>query len=152
MRICDIPVAMVRLGKNWRFVPDDSEVLGSPMERWEGVEDVAAGQAWLPDDSVIYSGLIVLSTGQVVPMLCLKEALCAEIGGDYCWFVNGRWRQLGVDHILGVEIVSSHIASPLICDPSFDCEDGSYRAEEPSSFRRYVDQLSAEVSLVLRPR
>jgi len=113
MRVADIPVEMVRSGTNWRFVQAESEDLDVPMEQWGGEEIVDAAYDWSLADSVIYSGLVMLSTGQVVPTLCLKEALSPEYGGDYCWFVNGSWRQLGLDHVDGAEVVTGYTASPL---------------------------------------
>src|SRR5262245_43992419 len=143
---------MVRRGTNWRFVRSESEDRGVPMERWSGVEPVDAAHAWSSGDLVIYSGLVVLSTGEVVPTLCLKEALSAEYGGDYCWFVNGSWRQLGLDHVDEAEVTTGYTASPLPCDPSFDSEDGSYRVEQSSNFSRHMNLLSDKVTLRLRPR
>ena len=81
MRIGDIPVEMVRRGKNWRFVLAESEDLDAPMEHWNGVEMVDTGDAWSSADSVVYSGLVVRDTGQIVPTLCLKEAMSPEYGG-----------------------------------------------------------------------
>jgi len=116
------------------------------------VEPVDAVDARSSGDLVIYSGLVVLSTGQIVPTLCLKEALSAEYGGDYCWFVNGSWRQLGLDHIDDAEIIGDYTASPLPCDPSFDSDDGSYRVGHSSDFNRHASLMSDKVTLRLRPR
>ena len=66
--------------------------------------------------------------------------------------MNGSWRQLGLDHVDGAKVVAGYTASPLPCDPSFDSEDGSYRAEQSSNFNRHVGQMSDQVLLSLRPR
>ena len=87
-----------------------------------------------------------------MPTLCLKEALSADYGGDCCWFANGSWRQLGLDHIDDAEVITDYTASPLPCDPSFDSHDGSYRAEHASNFERHVELISDKITLRRRPR
>ena len=152
MKIADIPVDAVRRGTNWRFVSSGSESARLPMEEWSGVEPLDGVESWALGDLVIYSELVVLNTGQVVPTLCLKEALSPEYSGDLCWFVNGAWRQLGLDHVDDAEVVAGYTASPLPCDPSFDSDDDSYRTEHSANFARHVASMSAEVTLRLRPR
>ena len=119
------------------------------MEEWSEVEECEdLGSI----DHVIYSGLVVLSTGQVVPTICLKEAGSPEYGGDCCWFVNGSWRQLGLDEVPDVQIVDSYTASPLACDRSFESDNGRYRAHHAIGFLRHAGRMSAEVTLKLVPR
>ena len=46
-----------------------------------------------PDDSIIYSGVIVYFSGRVKSIIYLKEIQDADIGADFCEFVGGQWLQ-----------------------------------------------------------
>ena len=148
MQIADIKVEDVRRGTNWKFDPPDDEAwTEQPMENWA---TVVSSDSFAPEDHVLYSGLVLLSTGAVLPTLCLKEAGSPEYGGDYCWFVNARWRQLGLGKP-DVAIVEEYTASPLALDPSFDSDDDLYRAEHREGFRRFSARISADVTVQFGP-
>ncbi|MBK8812723.1 MAG: hypothetical protein IPN69_18600 [Acidobacteria bacterium] len=147
MRISDISIEDVRRGLNWKFVHPDDSWLGQPMEHWDGVLPLDAIH---PEDSILYSGLVVLSDGVVLPTVTLKEVGSPEYGGDYCWHVNGSWRQVGLEKV-DVEIVKDFIAGPLDDDPSFDSDDGLYREEHKQGFQSFCIRISGDVKVVVRP-
>jgi hypothetical protein len=136
VKIREIDVADVLAGKTWRFVEGRSETYEGPMEDWDGVK---AGATLRPRDLIIYSGVLVTSK-RVYPLLLLKELGDPEYGGDYCMFVDGRWRQAGLDPGLGMEIADAeeYIAAPSPLDPSFDAPDHDYREWHRKGFKAHV--------------
>ena len=117
------------------------------METWE---TFVPASEFHEEDEVLYSGLLVLDTDEVVPMVCLKEVGSPEIGGDYCWYVNDQRIQIGLMRP-NENIVSEYIASPLPQDSSFDSDDGSFRLNQQQGFRMYAAQISANVKVDYMP-
>jgi len=142
MKIRDISIQSICKGKNWRFVPPNgSDWLALPMEEWGPIEDATEFQ---PDDTIVYSGLVVYSSGRVKPIICLKEVQDADIGGDFCEFVGGQWQQIGLKPDPDTELRTEYIAYPLENDPSFDSSDNSFRDYHRNGFRQHVSKLISE--------
>ncbi len=140
MRIKDIQVSEVGAGKNWRFVPpDDDAWLDLPMEEWGDVQETDRFDA---TDTVIYSALIAYPSGAVTPLLQLKEVGYADYGGDYCEFVNGEWRQLGLSPNPDAPRGQEYVANPLPIDPSFSSFDHDYRKWHRDGFLAHTGALS----------
>lgn len=139
MKIREIDVRDVLAGKTWRFVEASDETYEAPMEEWDGVEDAGVLE---PEDSVIYSGVFVVGE-HVYPLLLLKELGDVEYGGDYCMFVDGRWRQVGLEPLLAEDITEAeeYMADPSSLDPSFDAPDHDYRESHRQGFRTHVGRV-----------
>ena len=118
MRIGDIDVHEVLRGKNWLLVPAPDETYDAPLEEWDGVQEIGSRKLE-EEDQIVYSGLYVTHT-TVTPLLMLKELGDYEFGGDYCEFVDGRWRQLGLEPDPDAEIGDEYYADPLPLDPLFE--------------------------------
>lgn len=129
MRIRDVRVEDVVAGRNWRL-KDDS---GPSMVDWE----IDACTAFHASDTVVYSALAVFETGEVRPLLLIREVDTYEWWGDTCEYVDGVWMELGqADEWNGAE---TYVAAPLKSDPSFV---GEYSHERQSSgFARWRDRL-----------
>lgn len=143
MKIRDITIQDIHEGKNWRFVPPDSDDwLTLPMEEWGPIEYATE---FHPGDMVVYSGLVVYSDDRAKPIVCLKEVQDQDYGGDYCEFVGGQWQQIGLKPNPNAELGCEYIANPLAIDPSFDTPDDAYRKYHRKGFRQYVSKLQTEV-------
>jgi hypothetical protein len=68
-------------------------------------------------DTVVYSALVAFKTGEVRPLLVLREVGTCDWWGDTCEHVDGAWRELG--QTSQWEEGECYIASPLCGDPSF---------------------------------
>lgn len=137
MKIRDIELAEIRSGKNWRFVaPDTDRWFDLPMEDWGPL--LAAGE-FGPDDYVVYSGLIVYSSGFVKPIVLFKQVGDLDYGGDYCEFVEGKWRQIGLVPNPDAEVGQEFFANPLPIDGSFSNDE--YREHHRQGFRKHVSKL-----------
>jgi len=141
MKIGDIAVADVLRGKTWRFVPAPDEAFDRPMEEWYGVEDAHGLE---PTDSVLYSGVSVSDTGEIRPILLLKVLGDVEYGGDYCEFVSGRWRQVGLVPQPNAPPSQEYIANPSVLDPSFDAPDQDYRKAHQEGFDTHAHGLRGD--------
>jgi hypothetical protein len=137
MKIRDITVAKIREGKNWRFVvPESEDWIELPMEEWGPLLEASAFHL---NDRVVYSGLIAYPSGRVKPIILFKEVGDLDYGGDYCEFVDGRWRQVGLIPNPSAEIGQEFIANPLAIDKSFSNDE--YREHHRRGFAKYVGKL-----------
>ena len=138
MRIADITVADILARKNWQLAESAVQAcLELPLEEWGPLTEVAA---FAPDDHVVYSGLMVYP-GRVIPVVCLREVQYLDYGGEYCEFVEGAWRQVGLVPNPNADIVDTFIADPLPNDPSFDAPDHDERQYQRDGFARYAHWL-----------
>lgn len=132
MKIRDVRIDDIVAGRNWRL-KDDSE---PNMVDWEiaPCSDSRAG------DTVVYSALAVFETGEVRPLLLIREVDTYEWWGDTCEYVDRFWRELGrVDEWNAM----AYVASPLNRDPSFM---GEYSHEKQSTgFARWRDRLQGNI-------
>jgi hypothetical protein len=133
MRIKDIELSDVAGGKNWRLSGVDKDRWWEePMEEWEIEPAPALG----PDDHAVYSAVYVLDDGKVEPLLLLKEVSSREYGGDYCEFVNGSWRQLGLVPNPDAPFGTEYVANPHPADRSF-----IDRASQTMGFLAHVSRM-----------
>jgi hypothetical protein len=139
MRIRDIQVSEVCKGKNWRFVPpEDDKWVELPIEDWG---DVQEADEFSETDIVIYSALVAYRSGEVRPVVVLKEVGDADYWGDSCQFVNGKWRQVGLTPNPEAKFAQEYVASPLLIDPSFGSLDHDYRKWHRDGFLAHADAL-----------
>jgi len=133
MRIRDVELRDVVVGRNWRL-QSDSDV-GANMIDWE-IED--APPQFRPDETVVYAGVTVFEDGEVRPILVIREVGTNDWWGDTCEFVERAWRELGPENGRQSE---SYVASPLPNDPSFV---GAYSPEtQRSGFVRWVNRVAS---------
>ena len=139
MKIKEIDLKQIRDGTRWRLAKEvDFE---EPMEEWSIVD----ADRFSAEDEVVYSGVAVLETGIVYPLVMVKEVGSGDYGGDYCEYRKGRWRQLGLEIEPDAPNQQVYIADPLPQDPSF--HDGSgpeSRAWNTENFRRFVVRIEAK--------
>lgn len=141
MKIRDITLRDICLGKNWRFLPpDDDAWLDKPMEEWGPIEEAAE---FLPEDQIVYSGITVYESGRVAPIVCIREVQYPDFGGDYCEFANDRWRQLGLEPNPDAEHGETFFANPLDIDPSFDSVPDNYRDHHRNAFKENIGKLQS---------
>ena len=142
MKIRDIRIRDILAGKNWRFIPPESDDwLTLAMEEWGPIEESTEFQ---PDDTIVYSGLVVYSNDRVVPIVCLKEVQYLDYGGDYCELIDGHWRQIGSNPDPKAELGCEYIAYPLESDPSFDSPNNDFRQYHRKGFQQHVSNLQSE--------
>ena len=128
MKIRDVPVADGIAGRNWRLLDDAHDCLLN----WE-IESCSELRA---EENVVYSALTVLETGEVRPILLIREVGTYEWWGDTCEYVDGSWRELQQGACGPGE---EYVAAPLSNDPSFM---GEYSHEaQRAGFARWRDQL-----------
>ena len=136
MQIKDITIEDIRQGKNWKAQ--------SPEEfGWEDnpLEDLSIGEAteFEPDDTIIYSVIVVYDDGEVKPLVQIKEVQDLDYGGDFCEIVNGKWQQLGLVPNPDTTFDTEYVANPLDEDESFSEDD--YREHHRAGFRKFASQL-----------
>ncbi len=137
MRIRDIGIRDVAAGMNWRLIDD---FLPSIVE-WE-VEECTDFQL---ADTIVYSGLTVFETGEVRPILLVREVGSYEWWGDTCEQVNGAWREL--EQVIVRPLSEEYIAAPLPMDPSFMCEYSHEKQREGFlKYRNYLCKISNDES------
>src|SRR5688572_11740984 len=86
MLIRDISLQEVKAGRVWRVV-DDRRL---EMIDWV-IEPVSSAR---DDETVVYSALAVLRSGEVRPLLLIREVGTYEWWGDTLEYVHGTWREL----------------------------------------------------------
>ena len=140
MQIKDITLDDIRQGKNWKVVlpedgsfPDDIPLEGLTVEEAAEFE---------PEDYVVYSTIFVTNAGAVKALVMIKTVEDMDYGGDYCEFVDGRWRQLGLEPNPNAPFGEEYIADPLEQDPSFVSED-DYRKAHREGFKKNISLLKA---------
>jgi len=130
MRIRDIRVKDVAAGRNWRL--RSATDVYQNMPDWE-IEECST---FRPTDTVVYSALAVRRTGEVRPLVVIREVRTYEWWGDTCEYVDGAWRELAQSDGWEGEVF---VASPLTDDPSFM---GEYSHErQRTGFARWRDRL-----------
>lgn len=128
MRIRDVTIEEIEAGKHWRLKDGTS----SSIVDWE----IEEGPMFRADETVVYSALAVMTTGEVRPLLLIREACSYEWWGDTCEYVDGAWRELGRDEGWNAE---EYVADPLNIDPSFQ---GEYCHErQRAGFARWRNRL-----------
>jgi hypothetical protein len=136
MQIRDITLADICAGKNWRLVPQTDDWCEAPLEDWGPLVET---EEFAPDDHIVYSGLIVYRSGTVEPFVLVRTVSDGDYGGDYCEFVDGAWRQVGLVPNPNAEVGDEFIANPLPLDQSF-C--GEYDHEhQRRGFQTHVGKL-----------
>ncbi len=139
MRIREIPISEVRAGKNWRLVPPgDDAWLDLPVEEWG---DVQEADNFSEEDTVIYSALVAYPSGDVRPVLVVKEVGHADYWGDACEFVDGAWRQAGLTANPNAPLGQEYVANPLPIDPSFGSINQDYRTWHRDGFLEHAAAL-----------
>jgi hypothetical protein len=132
VQIKDIRLSDVARGLNWRLIETDQEGWwDKPMEKWQ----VERAEPLRTTDHAVYSGVYVLANGQVEPLLLLKEVSSIEYGGDYCEYVDGKWRQVGLEPNPDAPIEIEYFANPPADDPSFIGEcDHAWHAKNLAAY------------------
>jgi hypothetical protein len=172
MRIKDITIDDVRAGKNWRVL-DMEVIIDSPMEDLEiealseyspsdtlvyagvtvflrdfgepGSLNRLNGQTRLLEDCQFPpedpKDLAPGMTPIVRPLVMVKEV--QESGWDYCEYVDGRWRQLGLKPNPDCPLCEEYFANPVEEDPEFNvCGDGlPIRVRHRKGFLNWVKYL-----------
>jgi hypothetical protein len=137
MQIRDITLADICAGKNWRLAPQsDERWFDAPLENWGPLVET---EQFAHDDHIVYSGLIAYRSGRVEAIVLIRTVSDGDYGGDYCEYVDGAWRQVGLVPNPNAEAGEEFIANPLQSDHSF-C--GEYDHEhQRRGFQTYVGKL-----------
>lgn len=133
-KIKNISINEILEGKNWKLL--DNEHLEFPMEETSIKEE----SNFIPTDRILYSGVLVSRSGVVTPIVLSKEINYIDYGGDYCWYVNGKWIQIGLVPNPDSESMDEYIANPLEIDPSYD-SDHDFRLEHRENFFKWSKKL-----------
>jgi hypothetical protein len=136
LRIGDITLADIRVGKRWRWNPPPDRPVGMPMPEWGPLTET---KYFTGDDWIVYSGLAVYPTGEVRAMVQVKIVCDSSYGGDCCEFVDGQWQQVGLVPNPDARFRKEFFASPLSSDPSF--VDDDIRDEHRQGFLRHVGKI-----------
>jgi hypothetical protein len=137
MKIRDITLADIRAGKNWRLLTsEDERWFDAPMEEWGPLVEA---ERFSLEDHVVYSGLVAYSCGRVQAIVQIKTVGDLDYGGDFCEFVDGGWRQLGLVPNPNAEPGREYIANPLSVDESFSTDE--YREEHRKGFLEHAGKL-----------
>ncbi len=137
MRIKDITLDDIRKGKNWRVtLLVNGSFPDAPLEELS----IEEGEEFGPEVYVVYSTIYVTDSGEVKPLVMIKQVLDMEYGGDYCEIVDGRWSQVGLKPNPNYPSGTEFFANPLEQDPSFvsDCD---YRKWHREGFQEFISQL-----------
>lgn len=106
------------------------------MEEWGPLIEAVT---FSKEDRIVYSGLTAYRSGWVKPIVLWKQVGDMDYGGDYCEFVDGVWRQVGLNPNPNAELGDSYIANPLSIDDSFS--DDEYREYHRQRFRLFALKL-----------
>lgn len=130
MRIKDVRIDDVWSGKNWRAISEfEADLVDIEIEECS---------SWSPEDTVVYSALAVARTGDVRPLLLIREVGTYEWWGDTVEYVGGAWRSLEMRDA-SEEAWEEYVANPLDDDPSFM---GEYSHDKQrAGFARWRDHL-----------
>jgi hypothetical protein len=138
MQIKDITLDDIRQGKNWKVISPESIHWDDVLLEEIPIEEC---QRFHEEDLIVYSVIFVTDDERVTPLVMLKEAYSAEYGGDYCEFVNGHWRQVGLKPNPNAPLGNEYFANPLDEDESFISDDYDYRKWHRDNFKKYADLL-----------
>jgi hypothetical protein len=137
MQIRDITLSDICVGKNWRLARNDQEYwLDAPLEDWGPLIET---EHFTRDDRIVYSGLVAYRSGRVKAIVLIRTVSDGDYGGDYCEYVDGVWRQVGLKPNPNAEAGEEFIANPLQSDQSF-CGDYNHEHQR-RGFLRYVCKL-----------
>jgi hypothetical protein len=114
MKIKEISLDQIRRGSNWKLTCIEDE-LHLPVEEWS----IESCELFKDEDSIVYSGIFVTEAGEVSALVLIKTVGSMDYGGDYCEFVGGRWRQVGLSPNPNAPSGREFFANPLDDDPSF---------------------------------
>ncbi len=132
--IKDISLEEIKRGSNWKATyPEDPD---APFEDCLVEETID----FKPEDTIAYSVISVTEDEQVKPLIQIKEVVYLDYGGDYCEWIDGKWRQLGLVPNPNAPISQEYVANPLDIDPSFDA-DHDYRAWHRDNFKKYISKI-----------
>jgi hypothetical protein len=138
MQIKDIKIDDIRQGKNWKAQsPEDFWQQDNPLEDLSIVE----ATDFEPEDTIIYSVIVVYDNGEVKPLVQIKEVQYLDYGGDFCEIVNGKWQQVGLVPNPNAPIGTEYVANPLEKDESFISDDHDYRAYHREGFKKFAPNL-----------
>ncbi len=138
MQIKDLTLHDIRAARNWIVVGDDANgALRDPLEETVLEPCSAFGE----DDYVAYPCVYVTPGPKATALVLLKRVGDFDYGGDYCEFVDGSWRQLGLIPNPNAEPGEGFVASPLENDPSFDSPDHDYRRAHAEGFAKWLSAL-----------
>ena|SRR5258708_6082931 len=138
MRTRDVGIREIAAGKNWRL----KEPTPQGMLDWE-IEDCSNFKL---NDNVAYSGVLIFRTGEIRPILLIKQVGDPEWWGDTLEYVDGYWRELRQTNHVSTD---QYIADPLPYDPSFI---GHYSHEnQRTGFAKYRDRLRAGALAPMMP-
>ena len=130
MRIRDLTLEDIRSAKTWRLCAEDyPEDL--PLEELGPLEPC---EAFGLEDTVVYAGLMTYPGGPSRALVLIRTVGELDFGGDYCEFVEGKWRQLGLVPDPDSLFCEEYIGNPLSNDPSFDCPTHDERQRQRSEF------------------
>ncbi len=143
LRIRDLTIDDICSGRNWRATnPREFARVGETLN----LEDlhIARAESFSPKDTVVYSCVYVTDSGQVSPVVLIKEVGDAEYGGDYCEIHAEKWRQVGLVPNPQAPHGQEYVANPLEQDPSFNTMDSQddYRAAHRAGFRKWAAELA----------
>jgi hypothetical protein len=133
-RIADLTPTDIRGGSVWRVVWGDWK----PDDPLETVHVAPLGRVD-EEDEIAYAALSVTEDGVVTPLVLIKEAGTPDYGGDYLEFVDGRWRQVGLEPNPDAPPQQEYVAHPLDEDPSFGGHE--YREAHRVGFRQWATRL-----------
>ena len=138
MRIKDISINDIKEGKNWK-------VLSPENIDWDKISleelSIRDSSDFNEDYLILYSAVFVSDDEKTTPLVMLKKVGDLDYGGDYCEFVDGRWRQLGLEPNPNAPFGNEYYANPLEKDESFVSDDHDYRKWHRNNFRKYISLL-----------
>ncbi len=122
----------------WVYLKDLGEPRTGLMSRLLGRGKRRQDCRFPPDDPAeLESG----TTAVVRPLVMVKEV--KESGWDYCEYVDGAWRQLGLRPNPDTQLSESYFADPVQEDPEFDVcgDEGPIRNRHKTGFENWVPYL-----------
>jgi hypothetical protein len=138
MIIKDITLSDIRSGINWKLVNVDCDLDDDlPMENWS----IEPCNSFTSNDTIVYSGVSVTDKGIATPLICIREVQDLDYGGDYCEYVHGNWRQVGLQPNPNAPHSEEFNANPLPEDPSFESPTHDYREYHRNGFHKWVLQI-----------
>jgi hypothetical protein len=137
MKIKDITLDDIRKGRNWRVTSVEHGAFPDvPLEELA----IEEAEEFESEDMIVYSTIFVTDSGHVKPLVTIKEVQTPEYGGDSCEFVDGRWRQAGLEPNPNAPPGTEYFANPLKQDPSFDSDDDD-RKWHREGFKKFIALL-----------
>jgi hypothetical protein len=137
MKIKDITLDDIRKGNNWKVTSLEKGCFPDvPLEELS----IEKAEAFESEDNIVYSTIFVTDSGAVKPLVTIKEVQGREYGGDSCEFVDGRWRQVGLEPNPNAPAGTEYFANPLEQDPSF-VADYDFRKWHREGFKKFISLL-----------